>query len=138
MKSGNWNYTENIQYTVVLVKLLPVAQPPMHWQNCFAGQDRQVVKVVCKDGYTFYMDNQDGSGLLKISKKGGPDSYHASINEHEFIRELNENEWQQFDLLLHKKHRQECDDWQKKNFPNDYKKIEALKQSILDMRSKYK
>lgn len=112
MKKGKWNYTENIEYTVLLVKVLAVKEPKMHWQNAFVNEERQVVLVKCKGGHQFWIDNQDGSGLLKISKGGGPDSYSAHINEFEFIRELQEREWQQFDKIKFELSRMKVEDWQ--------------------------
>jgi hypothetical protein len=136
MKKGFWNYTEEIEYTVVLVKILPVEKPPMHWQNAFVGQERQAVKVSYKD-YSFLIDNADGSGLKKIAARGGPDSYHASIEANEFIRDLPESEWQQFDKFKFDRYRFLSDAWQKEKYPEEYKKIQALKEGLAAHRKKY-
>jgi hypothetical protein len=78
VQNGYWNYTEPIEYRVIVVKLLPVARPPLHWQNAFVGQQRQVVEVF-HNGHTFLIDNMDGSGLKKIEARGGPDSMSRYI-----------------------------------------------------------
>lgn len=133
MKKGKWNYTEDIYYKVILVRLHKVEEPPMHWQNAFAGQERQVLDI----WYTikgvekhFYIDNYDGSGLLKISKGGGPDSYSAHVSGFSYLRDLPESEWQQFDKHRYEISRVLVDEWQKTNFPEDFKKMEALREMI--------
>lgn len=134
MKKGFWNYTEEIEYTVILVKLLKQLSPPLHWQNAFEGQERQVVAITCKrtDGSKeqFWIDNEDGSGLRKIEKGGGPDSYSAHLGSFEFIRELPESEWQEYSPLIHKLQREICDNWQRTNYPEDFKRMEALRKMI--------
>ncbi len=132
MKKGKWNYTEHIQYKVVLVKLLPVPETPMHWQNAFAGQERQVVWINYDfPGETpFLIDNQDGSGLLKISRGGGPDSYSAHIGHYEFIRDLPESEWISWSKVLHDVNRKKVDDWQEEHFPEEFARMNKLRQAI--------
>lgn len=136
MKKGKWNYTEKIEYTVLLVKLLPVSEPKMHWQNAFVNTERQVVLIKPKSGNQFWIDNGDGSGLLKISNGGGPDSYSAHVSEFEFIRELPESEWQQWNPKLYYSYREQCENWQKLNFPNEYERIKKLREAIIENRKK--
>lgn len=132
MKKGKWNYTEDIEYRVIIVRLHKVDDPPMHWQNAFIGQERQVVEINYQTHgvqKAFFIDNQDGSGLLKISKRGGPDSYHASVAGNEFIRELPEEQWQQFDKDLYLQGRAASEQWQKINFPESYAKVQRMKEA---------
>lgn len=133
MKKGKWNYTEEIEYTVLLVKLLPVEKPPMHWQNAFAGEERQVVKITHGD-YSFYIDNEDGSGLHKISRGGGPDSYSAHIEGFDIIRDLPEQEWNQWDIEKHDEFRKKSDAWAAKHFPEEHKKVQALKTGLAALK----
>ena len=131
MKKGKWNYTEDINYKVILVRLQAVEEKPMYWQNAFAGELRQVVEVTTEKGdYTFHIDNADGSGLLKILKGGGPDSYSAHVSGFTFIKELPENEWQLPDQLLWETNQQRVEDWQRTNYPEEFKRMEALKKTI--------
>lgn len=131
MKKGKWNYSEDIEYRVVLVKLLKVHETPMHWQNAVAGKERQVVEVHARNNTSvFHIDNQDGSGLFKIAKGGGPDSYSAHLGEFVFIREIPEPEWQQWNPLLHIQLREECECWQKENYPEKFEQMQSLKKLI--------
>jgi len=70
MKKGKWNYIEDILYTVVLVRLHEVEGTPLHWQNVFAGQERQVVEVMHNkpDGseYVFTSTIKMGQASLKL------------------------------------------------------------------------
>lgn len=129
MKPGKWNYTEDIEYTVVLVKILQAQHTPMHWQNAFVGEHRQAVQIH-HGSHRFWIDNQDGSGLQKIACGGGPGSYSAHLAEFEFIRELPESEWQQWDPLLHRKHREVVAAWQKEHFPEEFERMEGLRKII--------
>lgn len=130
MKKGKWNYTEDIEYRVVLVRLHKTDERPMHWQNALVGELRQVVEVnYNRDGETkaFYIDNQDGSGLKKISAGGGPDSYSAHVAGFDLISEVPESEWQQWDPVLHKTERDKCDAWQAANFPVEFERMKGLR-----------
>lgn len=129
MKKGKWNYTEDIEYTVVEVMLSRVPEIPFHWQNSMSGEVCQAVLIKHGD-YQFMIDNQDGSGLNKISKGGGPDSYSAHISGCETIREIPEHEWNQWNPIEHKKRRQHHDDWLKEHHPEQFQKIESLRKHI--------
>lgn len=126
LKKGKWNYTEDILYKVVVVRLLPVADPVLAWQNAFAGQERQAVWVMDATNYTFLIDNQDGSGLRKIARNGGPDSYSAHIMAHELIRDLPESEWQYWDPAKYQASQEAVATWQKENHPEEYEKLQRL------------
>lgn len=140
MKQGKWNYTEDIEYDVILVRLHEAKEPKTHWQNAFAGQERQVVRVAYEDKFgkqkRFFIDNQDGSGLRKIDRGGSPDSYHASIDGFDLIRELPESEWQRWDPALHQKSQADADEWMKKNYPEDYEQMLSLRSYIQAIQKK--
>lgn len=129
MKKGKWNYTEDIEFTVIQVKILKTPTMPMHWQNAFIGEHRQAVRID-HGNHRFWIDNQDGSGLHKIAVGGGPGSYSAHLAEFHFIRELPESEWQQWDPILHRKHREAVDAWQKANFPEEFERMQELRKII--------
>lgn len=135
MKKGKWNYSEDIEYRVILVKLHHVSDPKMHWQNAFVGEERQVVEISTKTAngiYVFLIDNNDGYGLLKISRGGGPDSFSAHVDGgFDFVKELPENEWQQTSKVLHDRDRAIVNEWQKTNFPDEFEKLEALRNAII-------
>lgn len=134
MKKGKWNYSQDIEYTVIEVKLLPVPSTKMHWQNAFAGDVRQVVAIKYRkpngELHQFWIDNQDGSGLQKIYAGGGPGSYSAHVEAFEFIRELPESEWQKWDPILHSYYRTKHTEWALRNHPEEWEKMERLRKLI--------
>lgn len=130
MKKGKWNYTEDILYKVVMVRILAEPATPMHWQNAFVGEDRQAVLVQYDNQEPFLIDNQDGSGLLKIAKGGGPDSYSAHIESHELLHDVPELEWYQYDRAQHLIQRGLVDVWQQENFPEEYERMTKLKEML--------
>lgn len=121
-----------------MVRLLAVPETPMHWQNAFIGEEREVVEISHKKAdnsiYKFYIDNQDGSGLRKIKNGGGPDSYSAHVDQHEYLRELWESDWQQWNPILHAAERHKSDEWQQKNFPEEFKRMESLRNMITNSK----
>jgi hypothetical protein len=135
MKQGKWNYIEDITYRVVNVRLLPVSDPKMHWQNAFAGEIIQAVEVTGR-GESFLISNQDGSGLRKIHRGGGPDSGSWHIADHELLDEVtDESLWFSYDPALWDAIERKSDAWSAKHFPEEHKRSQALKASILLMRS---
>lgn len=74
---AQWNYepAEAWRGTVL------VGESPQKtwWCAALKGTRRKCVKVHSR-GETFFIDDEDARGSLKVfSKGGGPDSYHASI-----------------------------------------------------------
>lgn len=135
MKQGFWNYTEPVTYRVVLVELFPVKEPPMHWQNAFAGQKRQAVEISYKGKTPFYIDNGDGSGLLKMEERGGPGSMSRHVSEHNFTIVnyfIPEAGWQRWDPEKCKADEETVATWQKTHFPAEFERVEALRKSWAD------
>ena len=129
MKEGKWNYTEKIEYTVIEVLLLEVPETPLHWQNAFAGEVCQA--VFCKTRtHQFIIDNQDGSGLHKVAQGGGPGCYSAHIDACEFIGNVPESEWIQWNPIEHIKRRDHRHTWMKQHFPEGFKRMEMLREQI--------
>jgi hypothetical protein len=139
MKTGYWNYIEQVRYTVVLVRLKSVEKPHMHWQNAFAGQQRQALQVfyftITGECKTFLIDNEDGSGLFKAEGRGGPDymSRHIELENCELLHELEESLWNRYDEQRRRKIDEQIDSWQKEHYPEDFEKLQALKAAILRM-----
>lgn len=136
LKNGFWNYTQAVKYHVILVKLLPVAEPKMHWQNAFTGQQRQALQVFyfapageCK---TFLIDNEDGSGLLKAEGRGGPEymSRHIQLENIEILHELDECLWNKYDPHRRRKIDEQIDEWCKKNHPEEFEQLQLLKAAL--------
>ncbi len=135
MKKGKWNYTQDITYEVILVRLLKSEKTPCHWQNAFVGEIRQVVKVHPEGQDEFYIDNEDGSGLLKIERGGGPDSYSAHVGPFEWLSVVPEKDWIQWNKEKHLKLRQRSDDWMKENHLQVYERMQSMKKTIALIRS---
>lgn len=125
--TGKWNYTEDIEYKVILIRLEENIQQPYHWQNAFAGEKRQAVYV--KYGaHTFLIDNEDGSGLYKIAHGGGPDMYSAHIAEYHYISDVPESMWIAYSKEKCQFHQRQYDIWMKAHHPEELKKIVAMRE----------
>jgi hypothetical protein len=129
MKNGFWNYTEPVTYRVVLVKLMPVKEPVLHWQNAFAGQTRQAVEINYKGQLPFYIDNGDGQGLLKAESRGGPEygSRHIQGGAFEIVGQVDEAQWQHLEGGLYRETQAAIDTWQKETHPAEWQKVQELK-----------
>jgi len=131
MKKGKWNYTQDILFQVVNVVLGPAESIPLHWQNAFQGETIQAVLIRDFAGYEFLIDNEDGSGLLKISRGGGPDSYSAHIDgKFEIGCTVPEEKWNQWDEHVSFLRREFVDAWREEHYPEEFRKLQALKASI--------
>jgi hypothetical protein len=126
MKKAFWNYTEPVTYRVIVVRLLEVKEPPMHWQNAFVGEHRQVVEIT-HNGRSFLIDNADGSGLLKLEEGGGPGSMSRHVGEFEFIGLVPDDQAQQWSPQKCAIIDKQVDSWQETNHPEMFKKMQALK-----------
>lgn len=128
MEKAFWNYTEPVTYRVIVVKLLKVEETPMHWQNAFEGEHRQVVEIT-HNGRAFMIDNADGSGLLKLEAGGGPGSMSRHVGTFEFIGDVPLEMAQQWSPQKCHVINKQVDSWQQTNHPEMHKKMEALKAS---------
>lgn len=53
---------------------------PKYWARQFVGRERAAVEIVYGEGPPFYLDNEDGSGWLKVTEgKGSPQYGHKSL-----------------------------------------------------------
>lgn len=130
MKNGFWNYTEPVTYRVVLVKLHAVKNPPLHWQNAFVGTMRQAVEIEWRDTATkFYIDNGDGQGLFKAENRGGPEFGHRDLQPgaFEIVANVYYSQWNRLTAGLYLETEKQIEDWQKTNHPQEWEKMQALK-----------
>jgi hypothetical protein len=136
MKDGFWNYTEPIKYRVVYVQLFPVKEPVLHWQNAFVGEIHQAVQVYHfrPDGECrpFLISNQDGSGIKKMEKGGGPDSqsWHIVLEACVIGNEVPEPLWNTWSEFATAHMEGIVEQWQEENYPEQFKRLQALKQTI--------
>lgn len=71
------------------------------WYVPFIGTERQMIECTT-DGYTFYLDNMDGSGLEKVLLGGWPNSGHYSVYPSEILHEVPEEHWNRYSPELAK------------------------------------
>lgn len=137
MKTGKWNYTEDITYRVVNVRLAAVPEHPMYWQNAFAGETVQAVEITAGK-HSWLIDNSDGSGLRKIERGGGPDSYSAHIDVcFEVLDEVPEAKWNAYDVEAHKSRHALVEAYQQKADPVEYEKLRAMKESFKQFKNAF-
>lgn len=107
---------------MVLVRLLPVKQPVLHWQNAFAGHTRQAVAVEYADKPPFYLDNGDGQGLFKVEGRGGPEygSRHLQPGAFEIVAQVDESQWQKYDARLLRETEESVEKWGKEMHPEEW------------------
>lgn len=126
---GFWNGVEPIQYRVVAYTVSPQPEKPMSWQNALVGARRQCVEIIYPN-HTFYIDNQFGEGFHKVFRgKGSPQFGHKSVFEPLDIQELPFLKWAT-ELSDTGEDDKIIDSWQKENYPQMYKEMQALKQAI--------
>jgi len=84
------------------------------WFVPFIGTERQMVEVLA-DGEVFYLDNEDGTGLYKVTKGGGCFTCaHASVYPSAIKRYLLESEWNVYTPTLQAQVRENIEEaWMK-------------------------
>jgi hypothetical protein len=76
-KTARWNYEKCDAQTGTVV--VGKSQMPSWWCSQMDGQRRKCVRVNYR-GKVFFLDDEDGSGSLKVFEcGGGPDSGHKSL-----------------------------------------------------------
>lgn len=139
MKKGKWNYTEDILFTVVNVRLGVIPEKPLHWQNALVGEIIQAVQIIPRTGGDFFISNEDGSGLRKIEKGGGPDSYSAHLDgPFELLEDVPEEKWYKWDGFVHALLNIAFDEWAQKNHPEEFAKLQELRKNLPPHLSQFK
>lgn len=138
MQKGYWNGEYAATFVAVLYKV-GQAETQTWWQNRHIGQERQGILITYR-GETWLIDNQHGEGYYKVTLGlGSPNVGHKSIANYEIIRELPENEWKRgIDREALKAESEAHDAWLEKNFPEQFAKLQALKEGLKAHREKYK
>jgi hypothetical protein len=130
MYKAKWNGTEDITYRIVTVEI-QASRTKTNWQNAFVGTKRQAIECKYqnkdKEFHTFYLDNEDGSGLSKVLGGGSPREYHASIDNPVVLEEIPKDKAILFDKELHDKFKKEVDTFIETNFPEEWKMIQYLR-----------
>lgn len=124
---GIWNGTENIVYQVVEYTVLP-AEIKTWWVNRVCFERRQGILITTMNGHKFLIDNKFGDGFCKIASGGVPQFGHKSVENYD-IENYNipaDKINIRLDAKGLKKEHEEHMNWMKENFPEEYKKTEAL------------
>ncbi len=126
-----WNDKEveikGLTYEVVADK-----KRPLVWYNKFNGQRRQGLEITTQNNEKFIIDNEYGDGYYKATVgRGCPPYPHKGVFDAiniEYIEDKKINK----KLKIHaiREEDEEVEEYQKKNFPKKYKKVEALKKLI--------
>ncbi|TXK52364.1 hypothetical protein FVR03_01220 [Pontibacter qinzhouensis] len=118
-------------------------EKPLYWYNFLCtdatrGACIPSIQVTTKSGEVFYISNHAGIGAHKLSKGGWPNMPHAGIpNTAPFepdhrppygLRKLDLEEYEQFES--DKNH------WQRTRYPEEYKKMEGLREAIRSQQNK--
>lgn len=93
------------------------------------------IKVISQSGYEFLLANHFGIGVAKLLKGGWPNHCHFSL-EGKF-EESNEpyNKITSFDLEGYEKHESDRRNWQKKEYPEQFERLEALRRGAQQFKS---
>lgn len=109
------------------------------WFVPFVGQERQVVEVVY-EGSTFYLDNADGTGLMKVTKgMGSPQVGHSTVYPEEILHEVQDGWWTRYsEELVEQKRQAVLDGWMAldpEGYPKHLEEMKALQQ-LIDRRAR--
>lgn len=103
------------------------------------------IKVTPKNGDSFYIANHYGIGAHKLRNGGWPSHKHFSIGsdaKFEGVEELgslrNVYSIREFDEVGFSQHEAKRERWQKENFPEEYARMQALKESFRIQRKEEK
>lgn len=106
-------------------------QNPLFWYNYEYSQNKKTIpsiKITCiEDGYTFYIANYYGVGAEKLLSGGWPDKPHFTIpDKFKFTPNIEVKPIKKFDEAAYMMHETERREWQKENFPTEFRKLEHL------------
>jgi len=129
------------------------ASKPMYWYNfeCYTKEeidgsfkdDHMVknngnhfalipaVEVTSETGYTFLLANHYGIGVSKLLKGGWPNHAHFSLDGDFSESKARYFAFRKFDLDGYEKHESERRNWQRKNYPIEFARMEQLRNSFI-------
>lgn len=108
-------------------------EKPLFWYNyeCYPDGLACVpcIEVTTKDGYTFMIANHFGIGIHKLINGGWPSHQHFSV-EGKFSTKP-QLRYSEFDLESFEEHEAARNNWQKKHYPKEWEKKQALLKMIV-------
>ena len=127
---GFWNgepvKIKGVEYTVT-----QEPQTTLHWQNAVVGTRRQGLEITWKDE-KWIIDNQHGHGHLKVTEGRGSFQYgHASVSNPKDLEYIEDDYiFKTIDNFQAKLQIKSFDFWAIKHYPNEFKRLKALRDSI--------
>lgn len=129
-----------VKYGYCIVE--PDKEKPLYWWN-YHCRETGICKLaaICVncDGYVFCIYNGHGIGWFKLSKGGWPDEGHSHLPVDTFTED-NSYEITEYDRLSFQRELYYTHKWRKENYPEEYKRVEALleigrRPDIVDLES---
>lgn len=124
---------EQCDVKVLKIKILPSPEDPVcYWGKVFYYQERQAL-LVTQGSQQFLIDNEDGTGYLKVTVGLGSPSYgHRSIFNYEIVEEV-------FYAKMHNPATEQelyrlVDEYHQANNPEEFEKIKVLRETIYKMK----
>lgn len=104
---------------------------PTWWQGQYVGQRRHGIEVTY-GGSVWIIDNEHGDGFYKVTRgMGSPRCPHKSIHNPINVEHLDDSKINMIlDIEGIKVEQEAHREWMKKNYPEDFKRSEALRKSI--------
>jgi len=132
---GFWN-GEPASYEVYTVEVID-SEFPAYWARCFIGTQRQAVKVAYPDNeHCFYIDNEDGLGLFKVTTGGSPSDGHRSLNCKEIKLITDVSLYKRLNLEKYREIEKVSDEYLEKTNPELFLKIQKMKEAFPEVLKK--
>jgi len=106
----------------------------VHTQGFYPRAIIPAIEITMQDGYKFYISNQFGIGAHKLLNGGRPSYAHFSL-EGEF-KPSRRKRLLKLDEEAYYKRNVEREAWQKEYYPEEYKQVKALEETLKNFRSK--
>lgn len=136
MLTGYWNGDKSANFIGVIYKV-DKASTPTWWQNRIVGTERQGL-IITYANQTWLIDNECGDGYYKLTEGlGSWRCGHKSLADYTIVKEIPDEEiiTQYNEEKLAEESRLH-DEWMEQNYPEDFKRLQALKASIRSFRNK--
>jgi hypothetical protein len=136
MLTGYWNGDKSANFIGVIYKV-DKAPTPTWWQNRIVGTQRQGLMITYAN-QTWLIDNECGDGYYKLTEGlGSWRCGHKSLADYTIVKEIPDEQ-------INKEYNGEKlaeesrlhDEWMEQNYPEDFKRLQALKASIRSFRNK--
>lgn len=136
MLTGYWNGDKSATFIGVIYKV-DKAPTPTWWQNRVVGTERQGL-VITYANQTWLIDNECGDGYYKLTQGFGMwQCGHKSLADYTIVKEVPDEEIiTEYNSEKLAEESQLHDEWMEQNYPEDFKRLQALKASIRSFRNK--